>query len=160
MVFSILMSLSVHSNFLVFFLKISLDLLNVNLCFLDIVQEDSKDKKSQVITWNWNLWTAHSIWFFKTLKECQWTVYQEDLVFDVQNYVPVSLMTCWLWKCLQEWCIPFAICSPRWSENKIVAERAIDVWENIVKTVNLWMELPESEQPREDKSCYDLKSAI
>ena len=50
MVFSILMSLSVHSNLLVFFLKISLDLLNVNLCFLDIVQEDSKDKKSQVIT--------------------------------------------------------------------------------------------------------------
>ena len=42
-----------------------------------------------------------------------------------------------------------------------LAERAIEVWENIVKTVNHWMQLPKSSQPKEDNKSYQrFKSSI
>ena len=37
---------------------------------------------------------------------------------------------------------PLQFCCHRWAENKIVAERAIDIWENFVKTVKFWMKSP------------------
>ena len=49
---------------------------------------------------------------------------------------------------------PLQFCSHRWAENKIVAERAIEVWENMVKTVNHWMQLPKFSQPKEDNKSY------
>lgn len=33
---------------------------------------------------------------------------------------------------------PLQFCSHRWVQSKIVAGRAIDVWENTVKTVKFW----------------------
>ena len=56
---------------------------------------------------------------------------------------------------------PLQFCSHRWAENKIGAERAIEVWENTVKTVNHWMQLPKSSQPKEDNKSYQrFKSSI
>ena len=56
---------------------------------------------------------------------------------------------------------PSKFCSHRWAENKIVAERAIDVWENVVKTVKYWMGLQKSKQPKDSNKSYQcLKSAI
>ena len=45
---------------------------------------------------------------------------------------------------------PLQFCSHRWAENKIIAESAIDVWKDIVKTVKFWMGLSKSKQPKED----------
>ena len=51
--------------------------------------------------------------------------------------------------------------SHRWTENKLVAERAIEVWDDIVIDVKFWMSLPKSKQPSTDnKSCTQLKKAI
>ena len=56
---------------------------------------------------------------------------------------------------------PLKFCSHRWTENKIVEERVIDVWENVVETVKYWIRLQKSKQPRDSKKSYQrLKSAI
>lgn len=47
------------------------------------------------------------------------------------------------------------------AENKIIAARGIQAWENMVKAVKFWMELPKQKQPNKDnKSFKRLKSAI
>ena len=52
-------------------------------------------------------------------------------------------------------------CSHCWTENQIVTERAIDVWDDIVVVVNYWMGLPQAKQPKEGNKCYSqLKTAI
>ena len=49
----------------------------------------------------------------------------------------------------------------RWAENQIVAERAIEVWEDVVTVVKCWMSLPKNTQPHKDnKSFPRLVSAI
>ena len=56
---------------------------------------------------------------------------------------------------------PLKFCSHRWAENKIVVERAIDVWENVVKTVKYWIGLQKSKQPKDSNKSYQrLKSGI
>ena len=56
---------------------------------------------------------------------------------------------------------PLKFCSHRWAENKIVVERAIDVWENVVKTLKYWMGLQKSKQPKDSNKSYQrLKSTI
>ena len=55
---------------------------------------------------------------------------------------------------------PLQFCSHRWDENHIVAERAIDVWDDLV-IVNYWMGLPKVKQPKEGSRSYSrLKTAI
>ena len=56
---------------------------------------------------------------------------------------------------------PLQFVSHRWAENQIVAERTIDVWEDIVTVVKYWMPLPKNKQPLKDsKSFPRLVSAI
>ena len=50
---------------------------------------------------------------------------------------------------------PLQFCSHRWAENKGVAERALEVWENIVETVNHWVHLPKKQQPNENNKSYE-----
>lgn len=55
---------------------------------------------------------------------------------------------------------PLQFCSHRWAENKKVAERAIDIWDDIVIVVNHWNGLPKSQQiSAENKSYPRLKAA-
>lgn len=55
---------------------------------------------------------------------------------------------------------PLQFCSHRWAENKRVADRAIDIWDDIVLVVNHWSELNKSQQPSpENKSYPRLKAA-
>ena len=56
---------------------------------------------------------------------------------------------------------PLRFYSHRWTENKLVAERAIEVWDDIVIDVKFWMSLPKSKQPSSDSKSYtQLKKAI
>ena len=36
---------------------------------------------------------------------------------------------------------PFYYCATRWVENKLVAERMIEVWPNLIKSINFWTSL-------------------
>ena len=52
-------------------------------------------------------------------------------------------------------------CSHRRVKNKLVAERAIEVWDDIVTIVKFWMSLPKSKQPSSDNKSYTrLKDPI
>ena len=56
---------------------------------------------------------------------------------------------------------PLKFCSHRWAENQIVAERAIDVWDDMVIIVNYWMGLPKAKQPKQGNKSYSrLKTAV
>ena len=49
----------------------------------------------------------------------------------------------------------------RWVENKLVVERAIEVWNDIVTFVKFWMNLSKSKQPSSDNKSYTrLKQVI
>ena len=41
-----------------------------------------------------------------------------------------------------------AFCSTRWVEEKPVADKLLEIWPNIVKTVKYWTSLPKSKQPK------------
>ena len=47
----------------------------------------------------------------------------------------------------------------RWVEDKVVAERLIEIWDNIVKIVKFWEGLPKSKRPAY-KSYASVKSAV
>ena len=47
---------------------------------------------------------------------------------------------------------PLHFCKTRWVEDEAVAERAIQLWPNIVKIVMYWLSLPVSKRPRDNKS--------
>ena len=41
---------------------------------------------------------------------------------------------------------PLYYCATCWVENKLVAERMIEVWSNLIKLINFWKSLPKSKQ--------------
>lgn len=45
-------------------------------------------------------------------------------------------------------------CATRWVEDEVVADRAIKIWENVIKLVKHWLHLPKSKRPKDNKS-YD-----
>ena len=57
---------------------------------------------------------------------------------------------------------PLFFCATRWIEDKIVADRLLDIWENIVKLVRYYEKLPKSKQPfsksfvNVQKACNDI----
>ena len=51
---------------------------------------------------------------------------------------------------------PMAFCATRWVESMIVANRAILIWSNIVKTISFWEKQPRSNQPK-CQSCENFK---
>ena len=56
---------------------------------------------------------------------------------------------------------PLQFCSHKWAENKLVAEKAIEVWDDIVTVVKFRVSLPKSKQPNSDNKSYTrLKEAI
>ena len=143
------------------FFKISSDGPNVNVRFLDLVREDRKDKSQKPLLeigtcglrvthgsikhgGNANGWTINKI------------LSAMHKIFDQSpprraNYENVTKSNVY----------PLKFSSHRWAENKIVAERAIDVWENVVKTVKYWMGLQKSKQRKDSNKSYQrLKSAI
>ena len=42
---------------------------------------------------------------------------------------------------------PWYYCATHWVENKLVAERMIELWQNLIKLINFWTSLPKSKQP-------------
>ena len=139
-------------------LKVSSDGPNINLKFLDIAREERKDNdlKGLLEVGTCGLHTVHG-----ALKHAEnasgWNIDKIlSAIFKIidqsPNYERLSG---------ESVVYPLQFCSRRWAENKIVAERAIEVWENMVKTVNHWMQLPKSSQPKEDNKSYQrLKSSI
>ena len=59
---------------------------------------------------------------------------------------------------------PLFFCATRWIEGKVVADRLLDIWENIVKLVRYYEKLPKSKQPSSksfvnvQKACNDIFS--
>ena len=54
---------------------------------------------------------------------------------------------------------PLAFCSTRWVEDKPVADRDLEIWPNIVKTVKCCTSLPKSKQPK-GKSLGIVSKAV
>ena len=52
--------------------------------------------------------------------------------------------------------LPLHFCKTRWIEDEPVAERAIQIWPNIVKLVKYWLTLPASKRPKNNKSYETL----
>ena len=52
---------------------------------------------------------------------------------------------------------PEKFCGIRWVENEIVASRAIDIWEDFVKLVKLYVAKAPSKQPKDNISYSNLK---
>ena len=46
----------------------------------------------------------------------------------------------------------------RWVEDKVVAERLIEIWDNVIKIVKFWEGLPKSKRPS-SKSYENVKTA-
>ena len=42
---------------------------------------------------------------------------------------------------------PLYYCATSWVENKLVAERMMEVWPNLIKLINFWASLLKSKQP-------------
>ena len=123
-------------------LKVSSDGPNVNLKFLDIVCKERKDSylKGLLEVGTCGLHTVHGV-LEHGRKASGWNIDKIlSAIFKIIDQSP-SRRTDYER-------------SHRWAENKIVAERAIEVWENMVKTVNHWMQLPKSSQPKEDNKSY------
>ena len=43
---------------------------------------------------------------------------------------------------------PFSFCATRWVEDKKVADRAIEIWVNICKIIDVWQKLAPSQRPK------------
>ena len=43
---------------------------------------------------------------------------------------------------------PFSFCATRWLEDKKVADRAMEIWVNICKTIDVWQKLAPSKRSR------------
>ena len=54
---------------------------------------------------------------------------------------------------------PLYFCMTRWVEDRKVADRLIDIWDNITKIVNWWKKLPKSKQPT-CKSFSNVQAAV
>ena len=52
---------------------------------------------------------------------------------------------------------PKKFCATRWVENEIVARRAIDIWEDFVKLIKLYVATAPSKQPKDNISYNNLK---
>ena len=50
---------------------------------------------------------------------------------------------------------PLAFCSTRWLDDKPLADRLLEIWPNIVKTVKYWTSLPKSKQTK-CKKLHDI----
>ena len=143
------------------FFKISSDGPNVNLRFLDIVREDRKDKSQKPLLeiGTCGLHVTHASikhggnangWIIDKILSAMYKIFDQSPSWraDYENVTKSNVY-------------PLKFCSNRWAENKTVAERVIDVWENVVKTVKYWMGLQKSKQPKDSNKSYQrLKSAI
>lgn len=142
--------------------KVSSDGPNVNLKFLDIVKEERKDKdlKELLNVGTCGLHTVHGA-LKHGGKASGWNIDKVlSAIFKIIDQSP-SRRTDYERQCNDPALYPLQFCSHRWAENKIVAERAIEVWGTMVKTVKYWMQLPKSSQPKEDNKSYQrLKSSI
>ena len=47
-------------------------------------------------------------------------------------------------------------CATRWIEDYDVVVLALTLWENIVKLIKLWLSLPVSKRPKDNKLCETL----
>ena len=54
---------------------------------------------------------------------------------------------------------PLYYCATRWVENKLAAERMIEVWSNLIKLIKFWTSLPKSKYPI-CKSCKNVCDAV
>ena len=54
---------------------------------------------------------------------------------------------------------PLYYCATRCVENKLVGKRMIDVWPNLIKSINFWTSLPKSKYPI-CKSCENVCDAV
>ena len=129
-------------------LKVSSDGPNVNLKFLDIVRKERMDNdlKGLLEVGTSGLHTVrHALKHGG--KVSGWNIDKIlSAIFKMINQSP-SWRTDYERLSGESVVYPLQFCS-RWAENKIVAEREIEVWENMVKTVNHWMQLPKSSQPK------------
>ena len=57
---------------------------------------------------------------------------------------------------------PLSFCATRWVEDKIVADRLLSIWDNVVKVIRVWEKKPKSKQPKcksyinVQKACNDI----
>ena len=118
-------------------LKVSSDGPNVNLKFLDIVREERKDNdlKGLLEVVTYGLHTVHGA-LKHGRKASGWNIDKIlSAIFKIIDQSP-SRRTDYERLSGESVVYPLQFCSHRWAKNKIVAERAIEVWENMMKTVN------------------------
>ena len=76
------------------------------------------------------------------VKSCMIALYRDD-------YISITKSTKF----------PLAFCSTKWVEDKPVADRLLEIWPDIVKTIKYWTLLPKSKQPK-CKSFYIVSEAV
>ena len=54
---------------------------------------------------------------------------------------------------------PLSFCATRWIEDRAVADRLIELWDNITKIIAYWEKLPKSKQPS-SKSFFNVCKAV
>ena len=148
----------------ILFLQVSSDGPNVNLHFTEIVKEKRKDanlKPLLVYTLGYTL-KGYTLSIMLSSMEQKLVDGQIDKVLSSMCKIfDQSPSRRGDYEKLTRGIYPLRFYSHRWIENKLVAERAIEVWDDIVIDVKFWMSLPKSKQPSSDNKSYtQLKKAI
>ena len=133
---------------------------NVNLKFLDNLREQRRDQnlKELLEIGTCGLHIVHNA-FKHGGKASGWSI--DKILAAMYKIFDQAASRRGDYERLTKGVYPLQFVSHRWAENQIVAERAIEVWEDIVTVVKYWMSLPKNKQPHKDnKSFPRLVSAI
>ena len=132
----------------------------MNLHLLEIVKVKRKDAnlKPLLNIGTCGLHTVHNA-FKHGAKASEWSI--DQVLSSLYKIFDQSPSRRGYYEKLTSGIYPLQFCSLRWVENKLVGERAIEVWDNIVTVVKFWMSLPKSKQSSSyNKSYTRLKWAI
>ena len=135
------------------FLQVSPDGPNVNLAFLDIINDKRKEMEfSRLIhIGTCGLHTFHnafshgakaSSWKLKELLSTMYKIFDEN-PSRWADYESLTSATD------KDYALKF--CSHRWIENELVARRAQKIWCKYVEIIEFWRGLPKSRQPGKGK---------
>ena len=130
-------------------LQISSDGLNVNLSFLNIINEKRDDNELQQLLYigTCGLHTANnglhhgekaSQWSLKKTLSAMFKIFDESPArrADYETLVTALLSD-----------YPLKFCPHRLTENEPVSKRAQEIWSKIIEIVKFWIALPKSKQP-------------
>ncbi|XP_057299676.1 uncharacterized protein LOC130630266 [Hydractinia symbiolongicarpus] len=134
--------------------QVSMDGPSVNFKFLEKVQKDRLDNEQHQLIdiGSCGLHTIHGA-FKNAAVSTEWNIkkilhgsYQilHDTPARRDDYESVTSSNVY----------PLNFCATRWVEDKVVAERLIEIWENIVKIVKFWEGLPKSKRPASKSYGY------